>query len=79
MGNTWIIDVLDDLAAFARRNDMTHLGAQLALATAAANAEIAAKMAVSRAGNRGETPFGTYEHGIGPRGLSRSGGAGSRA
>lgn len=39
MGNKWIIDVLDDLGAFARQNDMPFLAEHLDGATRIAMAE----------------------------------------
>ena len=43
MGHDWIIDVLTDLRAFARENEMGLLAAQIDEAVMVANVEIASK------------------------------------
>lgn len=63
MGHTWIIDVLDDLATFARQNNMPVLTEKLRDTTLAAIAEMNE--------TSGEAPIRATANGTGSRGISR--------
>lgn len=61
MGQKWIIDVLEDLRAFAEANDMPQLSDQLS-----ATVEVAQIEAMS---SKEGAPFGVLTDGAGPRGV----------
>ena len=67
MGHKWIIDVLDDLAAFAQQNDLPVLAEKLQETTAVALAETS----VASEG----APKAAYVDGVGTRRLPGQGGA----
>ena len=70
MGQKWIIDVLSDLQAFARKNDLPLLADQLGQTTLVARAEIAPmaegtpRAVVGDGGDAGQL---SGETGTGPR------------
>lgn len=67
MGHKWIIDVLDDLAAFAQQNDLPVLAEKLQETTAVALAETT----VASEG----APVAACVNGVGSRRLPRQSGA----
>lgn len=71
MGHKWIIDVLDDLGAFARQNELPVLAVHLEEATRIAMAEAAPAVDGS--------PVRGFADGVGPRRLSGSSGTCGRA